>query len=371
MPKHSITTGKLRELIPNEFAEIFDKVHAGISLSPEEGLELFERADLALLGMLADVVRKRINGDTAWFIRNFHIEPTNICVNRCSFCSFSHHFSPSKWELSVDEILTKIERQDESVQEIHITGAVHPNRDIVYYGELLKKIKSKRPGLHVKAYSAVELDYMIRRAGMDIPTGLKYLKDCGLDSVPGGGAEIFDETLRHEICGMKTSSSKWLEIHRAAHELGLPSNATMLYGHLETYAQRIDHLERLRQLQSATNGFNAFIPLKFHSQNNEMKHIPEVAVSEDMRMYAVSRIYLDNFPHLKAYWPALGRKMAQVSLSFGVDDMDGTINDSTRIYSLAGAEEQSPVMTVSSMKQLIKEAGRTPVERDSLYRAIG
>lgn len=358
------------ERISPEMAAISDKVFSGISLSPSEGLRLFEKAELGFLGMLADVVRKRFNGDTAWFIRNFHIEPTNICVNRCSFCSFSHHFSHTKWELSVDEILAKVEKQDETVRELHITGAVHPNRDIVYYGELLKKIKSIRPALHLKAYSAVELDYMISKAGMDFVTGLKYLKDCGLDSVPGGGAEIFDEKLRQEICGMKSSSKNWLEIHRTAHTLGLPSNATMLYGHLETYAHRIDHLERLRQLQSETRGFNAFIPLKFHRMNNEMKKIPEVAVTEDMRMYAVSRVYLDNFPHIKAYWPALGRKMAQVSLSFGVDDMDGTINDSTRIYSLAGAEEQSPVMTVSSMIELIKEAGRIPAERDSLYRAL-
>ncbi|MCX6287453.1 MAG: CofH family radical SAM protein [Bacteroidetes bacterium] len=349
---------------------ISEKVLANQSLSPADGLLLFEKAELGFLGVLADVVRKRKNGDKAWFIRNFHVEPTNICVNRCSFCSFSHHFSPSKWELTVDEILAKVDEQEETVREIHITGAVHPKRDIIYYGELLKKIKARRPDLHVKAYSAVELDYMIKKAGMDFTTGLKYLKDCGLDSVPGGGAEIFDETIREKICGMKTSSSDWLGIHHAAHELGLPSNATMLYGHVETYAHRIDHLERLRHLQSLTLGFNAFIPLKFHRYNNEMKDIPEVSVNEDMKMYAVSRIYLDNFPHMKAYWPALGRKMAQVSLSFGVDDMDGTINDSTRIYSLAGAEEQSPGMTVSGMKQLIEEAGRIPLERDSYYRPV-
>lgn len=350
---------------------IAEKVFYEQALNPSEGLLLFEQAELGFLGILADVVRKRNNGDTAWYIRNFHVEPTNICVNRCRFCSFSHHFSTSKWELSVDDILAKVLAQDETVREIHITGAVHPQRDIVYYGELLKKIKALRPGLHVKAYSAVELDYMIRKAGMDFTSGLKYLKDCGLDSIPGGGAEIFDETIREQICGMKTSSQDWLEIHRAAHSLGLPSNATMLYGHMETYAHRIDHLERLRQLQSLTRGFNAFIPLKFHRSNNEMNDVAEVSVSEDMKMYAVSRIYLHNFPHIKAYWPALGRKMARVSLSFGVDDMDGTINDSTRIYSLAGAEEQSPVMTVSGMKQLIEEAGRIPIERDSLYRPVG
>jgi len=358
-----------QSLLP-EFEVITEKVLSGQPLSPAQGLILFEKAELGFLGVLADVVRKRYNGDKAWFVRNFHIEPTNICVNRCRFCSFSHHFSASKWELTVDDILAKVDEQEETVREIHITGAVHPGRDIVYYGELLKKIRSRRPGMHVKAYSAVELDYMIKKAGMDFESGLKYLRDCGLDSVPGGGAEIFDETVRSAICGMKTTTADWLEIHRIAHQLGLPSNATMLYGHVESYAHRIDHLERLRQLQNQTNGFNAFIPLKFHRYNNEMKDIPEVSVTEDMKMYAISRIYLDNFPHIKAYWPALGRKMAQVSLSFGVDDMDGTINDSTRIYSLAGAEEQSPVMTVSAMRQIIREAGRDPVERDSLYRPV-
>jgi aminodeoxyfutalosine synthase len=216
----------------------------------------------------------------------------------------------------------------------------------------------------------VELDYMIKKAGMSFTQGLEYLKSCGLDSIPGGGAEIFDRTVRQEICGMKTTSEDWLLIHETAHLLGIPSNATILYGHMETYAHRIDHLERLRQLQDRTNGFNAFIPLKFHRLNNEMSGIPEVPVTEDMRMYAVSRIYLHNFPHLKAYWPALSRKTAQVSLSFGVDDMDGTINDTTRIYSLAGAEEQSPVMNVTEMKKLIEETGRVAVERDSLYRSL-
>jgi len=363
-------TDVLQRSVNPEFAGISAKVHNGQPLNPAEGLLLFEKAELGFLGILADIVRKRYNGDKAWFIRNFHVEPTNICINRCRFCSFSHHFSSSKWELTVDDILAIVDRQDKTVREIHITGAVHPQRDIIYYGELLKKIKALRPGLHVKAYSAVELDYMIIKAGMDYRSGLKYLKDCGLDSVPGGGAEIFDEHIREDICGMKTTSDNWLGIHRAAHELGLPSNATMLYGHVESYAHRIDHLERLRQLQNHTKGFNAFIPLKFHRFNNEMKDVAEVPVTEDMKMYAVSRIYLDNFPHIKAYWPALGRKMAQVSLSFGVDDMDGTINDSTRIYSLAGAEEQSPVMTVSGMKQLIEETGRIAVERDSLYRPV-
>jgi aminodeoxyfutalosine synthase len=357
-------------LVPESLREIFGKVSNGERISAEEGILLFEEAALPLLGMLADRVRIRKNGDHAYFIRNFHIEPTNICVNRCRFCSYSHHFSPHKWELSHEEIMKEVRKQDPSVREVHITGAVHPDRDIYYYGELLKKIRRSRPGLYIKAYSAVELDHMIRKAKMTIEQGLIYLKECGLDSIPGGGAEIFDEEIRKKICGMKSSSKSWLKIHETAHRLGMPSNATILYGHLESYAQRVEHMERLRELQDRTKGFNAFIPLKFRNSNNEMSGISEVSVTEDMRMYAVSRIYLDNFPHLKAYWPAVGKKMAQVALSFGVDDLDGTINDSTQIYSLAGSEEQSPSMTVSEMTEMILQAKRVPVERDSVYNPV-
>ena len=356
--------------IAGDLRAIAVKVGDGQRISPEEGLTLFMQAELGFLGMLADLVRKRKNGDRAYFIRNFHIEPTNICVNKCKFCSYSHHFSKSSWELTVDEILEKVNALENQVPELHITGAVHPDRDIRYYGELLVKIRAARPELHIKAYSAVELDYMIKKSGMTIKEGLAYLKSCGLDSIPGGGAEIFDEAIRKEICGMKSTSGDWLLIHETAHNLGIPSNATMLYGHKETFAHRIDHLERLRRLQDRTGGFNAFIPLKFRNSNNEMSGIPEVSVTEDMKMYAIARIYLDNFPHLKAYWPAVGRKLAQVSLSFGVDDLDGTINDTTQIYSLAGAEDQNPVMTVSQMITLITESKRTPAERDSLYNEL-
>lgn len=350
--------------------DIARKVKEGRRLSVQEGIVLSEEGETGFLGILADLVRRRKNGNHVCFIRNFHIEPTNICVNRCRFCSYSHHFSPVKWELTVEEILEKVHAQEPEVLELHITGAVHPKRDIRYYGELLAAIRKARPSLHIKAYSAVELDYMIRKSGMSVTEGLSYLKECGLDSIPGGGAEIFDEMLRENICGMKTTSADWLLIHETAHMLGIPSNATMLYGHVETLAHRIDHLERLRQVQDRTGGFNAFIPLKFRNSNNEMSDIAEVSVVDDMRMYAIARIYLDNFPHIKAYWPAVGRKLARISLSFGVDDLDGTINDSTQIYSLAGAEDQNPVMTVSQMVALIREAGRVPIERDSWYRTI-
>jgi aminodeoxyfutalosine synthase len=258
---------------------------------------------------------------------------------------------------------------DKSVTEVHIVGGVHPSLDIYFWGDLVRKIKSHRPQLHVKAFSAIELEFMIDRAGLSLEEGLKYLKFCGLDSIPGGGAEIFDEEIRQIICHEKTSSEKWLAIHREAHNAGIPSNATMLYGHIETYANRIDHLERLRKLQDLTAGFNAFIPLKYRKANNSMSQLGEVSLPEDLRNYAVSRIYLDNFSHIKAYWPMIGREGAQISLSFGADDMDGTIDDTTRIYSMAGSDEK-PAMSTNEICHLIRDAGFVPVERDSLYNAI-
>ncbi len=356
-----------RLLTGEPFRDIAGRIAGGGRITPEEALFLHNEADLGLLGMLADQVRFRLNGDQVCYIRNFHIEPTNVCVNQCRFCSYSHHYSGVQWELKVEEILEKVRQQDRAVRELHMTGAVHPGRDLRYYGELLEKIRAIRPDIHLKAYSAVELDYMIRKSGVSYMHGLEYLKSCGLGSIPGGGAEIFDEGIRQQICGMKSTSEAWLEIHETAHRLGLPSNATMLYGHLEKPEHRIDHLNRLRELQDRTGGFNAFIPLKFRNSNHAMSEVPEVPFTEDLRVYAISRIFLDNFPHLKAYWPAIGKQAAQVTLSFGADDMDGTINDSTKIYSMAGSAEVNPLFTVSEMVDFIRAAGKVPVERDSYY----
>jgi aminodeoxyfutalosine synthase len=259
---------------------------------------------------------------------------------------------------------------DKEVTEVHIVGGVHPAYDLHYYGRLIQRIKQHRSSLHVKAFSAIELDYMIMKAGLTIEEGLSQLKAYGLDSIPGGGAEIFDEKLRKMICDEKASSELWLNIHETAHRLGIPSNATMLYGHIETFAQRIDHMERLRTLQDRTNGFNAFIPLKYKKANNSMAYLGEVSIAEDLRNYAVARIYLDNIQHLKAYWPMTGKEAAQLSLAFGTDDLDGTIDDTTRIYSMAGAEEKNPSMNIDEIRRLITEAGYIPVERDSLYNFI-
>lgn len=361
----------LNRITEKGLKKIAEKIIQNQRITPDEGLTLFKDAPLSLLGILSSEVRTRHNGNKAYFNHNFHIEPTNKCVYNCRFCSYhKRDGDPESWEYSHEEMLGILKTfDDKQVTEVHIVGGVHPSYDMYYWGDLIRKIKLHRPGLHVKAFSAIELDYMIERAGILTEEGLKYLKYCGLDSIPGGGAEIFDEDLRKMICPEKATSARWLEIHETAHKAGIPSNATMLYGHVENYSHRIDHLERLRQVQDRTGGFNAFIPLKYRKANNSMSHLGEVSLIEDLKNYAVSRIYLDNFPHIKAYWPMIGREGAQISLSFGADDMDGTIDDTTRIYSMAGSEEK-PAMTTTELCGLIKKAGYIPVERDSLYTAL-
>jgi aminodeoxyfutalosine synthase len=256
------------------------------------------------------------------------------------------------------------------VTEVHIVGGVHPKMDLNFFCDLISQIKQHRHGLHIKGFTAVELDYMFKKAKLSVEEGMKKLKDAGLQSLPGGGAEIFHESIRQQISADKVDAEGWLKIHEVAHNLGMHTNATMLYGHIENYEHRIDHMSRLRNLQDKTNGFNTFIPLKFRNKNNDMSYVPESSVTEDMKMYAVARIYMDNFPHLKAYWPMLGRQNAQLALSFGVNDIDGTIDDSTKIYSMAGSEEQTPSMTTQELVTLIKQAKRVPVERDTLYNVI-
>jgi aminodeoxyfutalosine synthase len=253
---------------------------------------------------------------------------------------------------------------------VHIVGGVHPKMDMYYFMDLIRQIKAHRPDLHVKGFTAVELDYMFRKAKVSTEEGMRLMHEAGLQSLPGGGAEIFDAEVREQICADKVDGEGWLFIHKTAHQLGMHSNATMLYGHVENYAHRIDHMEKLRSLQDETGGFNTFIPLKFRNHDNEMSHVTESTLIEDMKVYAVARLYMDNFPHVKAYWPMLGRHNAQLSLSFGVNDIDGTIDDSTKIYSMAGSEEQSPSMTTEELVALIHQAGRVAVERDTLYNDI-
>jgi aminodeoxyfutalosine synthase len=361
--------GLLTQTNDKEIREISEKIVSGDRISPEEGLILYKKADLPLLGVLAGITRRRINGNQAFFNKNFHIEPTNKCVYNCRFCSYhKSDGDPESWEYSHEQMLDIVRQFDnKDVTEVHIVGGVHPSYDIYYYGELIRKIRQHRPSLHIKAFSAIELDYMIMKAGLTIEDGLALLKDCGLNSIPGGGAEVFDEELRKKICDEKSSSELWLAIHETAHKLGIPSNATMLYGHIETYSHRINHMERLRDLQDRTGGFNAFIPLKYKKVNNSMAYLGEVSVTEDLRNYAVARLFLDNIPHIKAYWPMIGRDTAQISLSFGTDDLDGTIDDTTRIYSMAGAEDKNPSMSSEEISSLIMDAGFEPAERDSYY----
>jgi len=351
---------------------IAEKIYDNQRITTEEGLLLFRKADLPLLGILSGIVRRRINKEFVYFNRNFHIEPTNKCVYNCRFCSYHKPANdPESWEFSIEQMLEIVKKFDgKPVTEVHIVGGVHPDHDLHYYGDLIRRIKEHRPDLHVKAFSAIELDYMITTAGYSIEEGLKILKDYGLDSIPGGGAEIFNEEVRKMICNEKASSDLWLNIHETAHKLGIPSNATILYGHVESYSHRIDHMDRLRKLQDKTGGFNAFIPLKFKMRNNNMSQTGEVNILEDLRNYAVSRIFLDNIPHIKAYWPMSGRDAAQLSLSFGADDMDGTIDDTTRIYSMAGSEEGNPAMSTDQICKLIRDAGYIPVERDTLYNTV-
>ncbi len=339
----------------------------------EEGVYLFEHASLPYVGALANWKRESLHGNKTYFNRNFHIEPTNVCVFSCKFCSYSKLYAHKEegWELTVDQMLDIVKSYDgKPVTEVHIVGGVHPKLTLEFFLELMRAIKAHRPDLHIKAFTPVELEYMFRKAKVSVEEGMRLAKEAGLDSLPGGGAEIFHPEIREQICADKATADQWLQIHQTAHELGMHSNATLLYGHIENFSHRIDHMERLRQLQDQTKGFNTFIPLKFRNSNNEMSNVPESILLDDLKMYAISRLYLDNFPHLKAYWPMLGRDAAQLTLSYGVNDIDGTIDDTTKIYSMAGSEEQNPAMTTEELVTLIKQAKRQPIERGTLYNVI-
>ncbi len=342
-------------------------------ISFEDGVALFEKASLPYVGALANWKRNELHGDNTYFNRNFHIEPTNVCVFSCKFCSYSKLYVHKEegWELTIDQMMDIVRSYDgKPVTEVHIVGGVHPKLTLSFFLDLMRAIKAHRPELHIKAFTPVELDYMFRKAKVSVKEGMRMAHEAGLDSLPGGGAEIFHPEVRTIICDDKVDANGWLEIHQTAHELGMHSNATLLYGHIEKYEHRVDHMERLRQLQDQTKGFNTFIPLKFRNKDNEMNDVPESTMLEDLKMYAISRLYLDNFPHVKAYWPMLGRQVAQLTLSYGVNDIDGTIDDTTKIYSMAGSEEQNPAMSTLELVRLIKQAKRTPIERGTLYNVI-
>tara|TARA_B100001758_G_C18416906_1_gene620852 strand:+ start:10993 stop:12111 length:1119 start_codon:yes stop_codon:yes gene_type:complete len=361
------------DFVKKNLQPVIKKIINEERISQQEGVLLYTQAPLSLLGILANAIREKKNTDVTYFNKNIHIEPTNICVFDCKFCSYSRKLSKKieAWEYSINEMVDKLkDYKEKEITEVHLVGGVHPKMGLHYFIELIKKIKEIRPDIHVKAFTAVELEYMCRKAKVSYKEGLQMLKDAGQGSLPGGGAEIFDADIRNKICADKCDGQTWLKIHETAHSLNMPSNATMLYGHIEKPIHIIDHMNRLRNLQDKTDGFNAFIPLKFRNKNNQMSHINEASIMSDMRIFSIARIYLDNFAHIKAYWPMIGKKSAQTLLSFGVNDIDGTIDDTTKIYSMAGAEDQNPTMSTNEIVKLIKDVGRIPIERDTIYNTI-
>lgn len=356
-----------------DLKQIAQKVFADERITEEDGLLLFEKGELSYLGALANYIREKHHGDKTYFNRNFHMEPTNVCLYTCTFCSYSRLIKKREegWEYTMEEMLEIVKKYDDQpVTEVHIVGGVLPQYDLQFYSDLFSAIKAHRPDLHVKALTPVEYHYIFKKGKVSYEEGMKMMKEAGLDSMPGGGAEIFHPEIRDQIAGGKCSGEQWLRIHEIWHELGGRSNATMLYGHIEEFKHRIHHLEELRKLQDKTGGFQTFIPLKFRNKGNQMSHVPESTVIEDLRNYAISRIYLDNFDHVKAYWPMIGRSTAQLSLAFGVDDIDGTIDDTTKIYTMAGSEEQNPALSTEQLVNLIRRVGREPIERDTLYHVV-
>jgi aminodeoxyfutalosine synthase len=354
----------------NRLEAIRAKVEAGTRLSLEDGLALEETSDLFALGAMANLVRERYNGNFAYYNVNTHINPTNVCVYTCDFCAFRADLDEPKAYVMDREQVVERARQASArgATELHIVGGLHHKLPFSYYVDVVRWIRDAAPEIHIKAYTAVEIEFFSKIARRSTEQILLELIDAGLGSLPGGGAEIFHPEVREQICGAKASTEQWLDVHRTAHRLGLHSNATMLYGHIDRPIHRIDHLVRLRELQDETCGFQTFIPLAFHPDNSEMAHIPKPSGVMDLRTMAVSRLVLDNFPHIKAYWVMLGLKTAQVALSFGADDLDGTVVHE-KIYHEAGAETPQEA-TVAEIRRLITEAGRIPVERDTLYHQV-
>lgn len=349
---------------------IREKVEAGARLSFDDGLYLDEHADLFTLGELANVVRERKNGHFAYYNVNTHLNPTNVCVYRCTFCAFRADLKSDKGYVMTDEqILHRAaEAEGRGATELHIVGGLHHQLPYEWYLNVIKIIHAAHPSLHLKAYTAVEWDWFARMTGRTTRDLLAEFKDAGLGSLPGGGAEIFHPEVRDLICEHKADADMWIRVHREAHELGLRSNATMLYGHIEKANHRIDHLMRLRELQDETGGFQTFIPLAFHPDNTKLSHIKKPTGLMDLKVMAISRLMLDNFPHIKAYWVMLGIKTAQVALSYGADDLDGTVVHE-KIYHDAGSDSPQEI-TVAEIRRLIEEAGRVPVERDTLYHEV-
>ncbi len=349
---------------------ILEKVKAKERLSFDEGRQLYKSKDIIALGYLANMVRNRLNGDNTYFIYNQHINYSNICTNLCKFCAFGREKdSELAYEMSVEQVKQKVrDRLDEPITEVHMVGGIHPDLPFVYYLEILRGIKEVRPALHIQAFTCVEIAHLAKLTGKSVEETLELLIEAGLGSLPGGGAEVFSPRIRQLTCEKKISGMEWLEISKIAHKMGLHTNATMLYGHIETVDERLQHLQALRETQDETHGFLAFIPLSFHPKNTAMSDLSRTTGIDDLKNVAVARLFLDNFPHIKAYWVMIGPQMAQIALAFGADDMDGTVKEEV-ITHMAGAETDQAIGS-GTLVRLIKEAGRVPVQRDTLYKVI-
>jgi len=350
--------------------DILEKVQDGERLSFADGIRLFESPDLLAIGYLANIVRERKNGNNTYFIYNQHINYSNICTNLCKFCAFGKdRDSDLAYEMSVEDVRGKVrERLSEPITEIHMVGGIHPDLPYSYYTDVLKVIKEERPDVHIQAFTCVEIAHLAEISGMGYAGVLEDLKKAGLGSIPGGGAEVFSSRIRQLTCEKKLSGSDWLEVAKTAHKLDLHTNATMLYGHIESLEERVEHLDMLRRAQDETGGFLAFIPLAFHPKNTELSSLSRTSGVDDLKMIAVARCFLDNFPHIKAYWVMIGQKVSQIGLSFGADDVDGTVKEEI-ITHMAGAETEQ-AMSREQLLRLIREAGRIPIERDTLYNVI-
>ena len=352
------------------FADILEKVNGSERLTREDGLRLYRSNEILAIGYLANIVRERMNGNNAYFIYNQHINYSNVCTNLCKFCAFGREKGDDlAYEMSVEDVKQKVrERLNEPIVEIHMVGGIHPDLPFEYYLEILRGIKEIRPDVHIQAFTCVEIAHLASLYGKPVEDTLKVLGEAGLDSIPGGGAEVFNKRIRDLTCERKLPGKDWLEVAKSAHRLGFKTNATMLYGHVETLEERVEHLDALRCAQDETNGFLAFIPLAFHPKNTAMDSLSGTTGMDDLKNIAVSRLLLDNFPHIKAYWVMIGPKVAQIALSFGADDMDGTVKEEV-ITQMAGAESGNAIGS-KTLIRLIKETGRVPVERGTLYDVI-
>ena len=352
-----------------DFNALKTRLDSGGRLTDREALSLFETDDIFSLGELANHVCERRNKKLIYFIKNRHINPSNICINRCRFCAFSRSAGDvGAYSLTIDEMVSRAREVKGDVSEFHIVGGLNPAMDVAFYKRLFRAIKNTVPGVSIKALTAVEIDYLSKCSGLTVKKILEVLRASGLDSMPGGGAEIFKSGVRARLCPEKIPGRRWLQIMKTAHGLGIRTTATMLFGHLETCADRVDHLNRLRRLQDETGGFLAFVPLPFHPKNTDVEGAHPISGLDILRTIAVSRLYLDNFDHIKAYWIMTGEKLAQTCLLFGADDLDGTVLEE-KITHAAGAETKE-AMTVSEITDMIKKAGKTPVLRDTFYNRL-